>query len=57
MPVTKEKECLLPLILASFSGRSLFGLLGIFLAIPRVAVLKFLISHAHRNLLQNNEAK
>jgi len=38
-------------ILAIVAGGSLFGLLGVFLAVPGAAVIKVLVSHSHKWLL------
>ena len=51
--IVGEKTGFSPLviILALFAGGALFGLLGLFLAIPGAAVLKVLLKHGHRDLL------
>lgn len=46
----------LVIILALFAGASLFGLLGVFLAIPAAAVLKVLGNYWHRELIRKLEA-
>ena len=45
----------LVIILALFAGGSLFGLLGLVLAIPAAAVFKVLFSHGHRCLIAKLE--
>lgn len=45
------------IILALFAGGTMFGLLGVFLAIPIAAVLKVLLGHLHRMLLRRLEAE
>lgn len=52
--VLGEKTGLSPLIviLAIFAGGQLFGLLGVFLAVPGAAVVKVLGAHAHRWVLK-----
>ncbi|NMC62205.1 MAG: AI-2E family transporter [SAR324 cluster bacterium] len=42
----------LVIILALFAGGSLFGLLGVFLAVPAAAVLKVLLRRAHHRLMK-----
>jgi predicted PurR-regulated permease PerM len=55
--VVGEKVGLSPLtvILAIFAGGKLFGLLGIFLAIPGAAVLKVLTREIHQNIINRAE--
>jgi predicted PurR-regulated permease PerM len=43
----------LTVILAIFAGGKLFGLLGIFLAIPGAAVVKVMMRHLHRRVVHN----
>ena len=56
--IVGEKTGFSPLviILALFSGGTLFGLLGVFLAVPGAAVLKVLLRHGHRSLLRRIQA-
>lgn len=47
----------LMVILAIFAGGKLFGLLGIFLAVPMAAVLKVLMRHLHEWIINEDSAE